>query len=136
MASTYLRTLPSLNDENRAFWTGGANGKLLITQCGDCATWTHPPSPVCPHCMSDNVSPQPVSGTAVVETFTVNYRAWGSGMEIPYVIAIVVLDEQPGLRLTTNIVGIDPEAVAIDMPVRVTFEQDEDVWLPLFTPVA
>lgn len=86
--------------------------------------------------MSDSVSPQPVSGTAVVETFTVNYRAWGSGMEVPYVIAIVVLDEQPGLRLTTNIVGIDPEAVAIDMPVRVIFEQDEDVWLPLFTPVA
>ncbi len=43
-----------------------------------------------------------------------------------------------GLRLTTNIVGCDPEQVAIGMPVRVRFEHHDDngyeVWLPLFEP--
>jgi uncharacterized OB-fold protein len=77
-----------------------------------------------------------VSGKGTVETFTVNYRAWGPGLEVPYTIAIVVLDEQPDLRLTTNILGIDPEKVTIGLRVRVTFEQDEDIWLPMFVPLA
>lgn len=135
MATSYLRTLPVIDDANRAFWTGGAEGKLMISHCSDCGTWTHPPSPVCPKCMSDNISPQPTSGRATVETYTVNYRAWGPGMDVPYVIAIVVLDEQPDLRLTTNIVEIDAEAVTIGMRVTVKFEQDEDVWLPQFAPL-
>jgi hypothetical protein len=36
------------------------------------------------------------------------------------------------LRLLTNIIGCNPEAVRIDMPVSVTFERQEDVWIPLF----
>lgn len=107
----------------------------MISRCGDCGTWTHPPSPVCPSCLSDNVAPQPTSGRATVETFTVNYRPWGPGMDVPYVIAIVVLDEQDDLRLTTNIIDIDAEAVRIGMRVTVRFENDEDVWLPLFAPL-
>ena len=53
----------------------------------------------------------------------------------PYVIAIVELDEQPGLRLTTNIVNCPVEAVHIGMRVRVLFDHREDVWLPLFEPL-
>ncbi|MHB9881299.1 Zn-ribbon domain-containing OB-fold protein [Pacificimonas sp. ICDLI1SI03] len=135
MATSYLRTLPAIDNANRAFWTGGAEGKLMISCCGDCGTWTHPPGPVCPKCLSDNVAPQPTSGRASVETYTVNYRAWGPGMDVPYVIAIVILDEQPDVRLTTNIVGIDAEAVTIGMRVAVRFENDEDVWLPQFAPL-
>jgi uncharacterized OB-fold protein len=48
------------------------------------------------------------------------------------VLAIVELVEQDGLRLTTRIVDISPEAVRIGLSVRVQFEQVEDVWLPLF----
>jgi hypothetical protein len=46
----------------------------------------------------------------------------------------VEMDEQLGLRLTTNIVNCDIQAVAIGMRVRVLFEQCVDVWLPLFEP--
>jgi hypothetical protein len=50
------------------------------------------------------------------------------------VIAIVELDEQSGLRLTTNIVNCDIGGVVIGMRVRVLFERCADVWLPLFQP--
>lgn len=136
MASVYQRTLPLVDDENRAFWQGGADGRLHLPRCQACQYWIHPPSPVCPICLSDDVADDTVSGNAVVETFTVNYRLWGQGMKVPYVIAIVQLVEQAGLRLTTNIVDIDPEAVTMGMPVEVMFEQDDDVWLPLFRPRA
>ena len=48
--------------------------------------------------------------------------------------AAVELDEQPGLRLSTEIVNIDPEAVFIGMSVKVVFEQQEEIYLPLFEP--
>ena len=60
------------------------------------------------------------------------------GPELPYVIAIVELPEQAGLRLTTNVVGCAPEDVRIGMPMRVVFEHhpdpDGDVFIPLFAP--
>ncbi len=67
----------------------------------------------------------------MVATYTVNHQPW-VGPADPYVIAIVELPEQEGLRLTTNIVGIDPDDVAIGMDVTVVFEQHGDVWFPLF----
>lgn len=135
MSDKYQRTLPVIDDENRHFWQGGADGRLHLMRCRDCSYWLHPPSPICPKCLSDSVEADTVSGEGMVETFTINYKVWGTGMQVPYVIAIVELAEQKGLRLTTNIVGIDPGAVAIGMPVRVIFERDEDVWLPLFEPL-
>jgi uncharacterized OB-fold protein len=69
-----------------------------------------------------------------VLTYTVNRHVWEKGLEAPYLIAIVGIDEQPGLRLTTNIVNCAIEDVRIGMRVRVLFESYEDVWLPLFEP--
>lgn len=135
MTGAYQRTLPLLNDSNRFYWTSGAEGVLRLLRCQACRYWLHPPSPVCPQCLGKSLAPEPVSGLATIETFTLNMRAWGPGLEVPYVIAVVVLDEDPGLRLTTNIVGQPPDAVAIGQRVQVTFEQDDDVWLPMFQPI-
>ena len=52
----------------------------------------------------------------------------------PYVIAIVELDEQTDLRLPTNIVGCESGELRCGLPVRVVFEQHDDVYVPLFTP--
>ena len=130
------RPLPRLDVDNRAFWTGGAEGELRIHHCGDCGAWNHPPMPVCRQCLSENVAPEAVAGTGVVDTYTVNYQAWAPGMETPFVIARVTLDGAPGVILTTNIVGSPVDEVAIGDRVRVTFEQHEDVYIPLFEKVA
>ena len=75
-----------------------------------------------------------MSGDATLHTYTVNHQAWIPGFDPPYLVAIVELPEQEGLRLTTNLVNVDVDDVRIGMPVRVTFEHWEDVWLPLFEP--
>lgn len=124
--------LPELQFENVAFWTGGAKGELLISHCKSCSLWIHPALPRCPACRSAEVAPEPVSGRARVYTFTVNRHPWFPGQRVPYVLAIVELVEQANLRLATRLVEISPEAVRIGLPVRVQFEQVEDVWLPLF----
>lgn len=128
------RNLPMLNERNRFFWQAGEHGHLLISRCGRCGHYIHPSAPICPRCYDRNVTPQPVSGRATVTTFTINRHVWEPGLEEPYVIAIVDLDEQEGLRLTTNIVNCPIEDVHIGMPVKVLFERREDVWLPLFEP--
>jgi len=130
------RPLPLLDDENRDFWTGGAEGELRIMKCADCATYIHPPRPVCSNCLSDNVAPEAVVGTGVIDTYTVNHQQWHPAMKPPYVIARVALDDVPGVYLTTNIVGCPVEEVDIGDRVKVTFEQCDDVFLPLFEKLA
>lgn len=134
MSQTYQRTLPVLNDDNRFFWTSGERNQMMLLRCQSCQHWIHPPRPVCPSCYTRDVKPENISGKGTIFTYTLNMRSWGPGLEVPYVIAIVKLDEQSDLNFTTNIVGVKPEDVRIDMRVKVVFEQDEDVWIPLFTP--
>jgi uncharacterized OB-fold protein len=129
------RAQPRLDADNRAFWTGGAAGELRITRCRDCSTFIHPPRPVCRNCLSENVAPEAVPGTGVIDTFTVNYQKWHPALEVPYVIARVALDGAPGVYLTTNIVGSPVEEVDIGDRVRVKFEQHGEVYLPLFEKV-
>ncbi len=124
--------MPRLDSENRAFWTGGAEGELRIMHCNHCHRFFHPPHSVCRHCLSDAVAPKAVAGTGVVDTCTVNYKAWMPDLEVPYVIARVALDDAPGVVLTTNIVECDPESVRIGDRVRVTFEQHDEIYVPLF----
>jgi uncharacterized OB-fold protein len=61
-------------------------------------------------------------------------RTYHPGMQAPYVVALVELDEGP--RLISNVVGCEPEEVEIDMPVRLRFESAGDFLLPRFEPCA
>ncbi|GBL57988.1 hypothetical protein PCLA_09f0049 [Pseudomonas citronellolis] len=65
-------------------------------------------------------------------SYTLNYQPWVADLEVPYVVAIIELVEQQGLRFVSNVIGMDPLQVRIDMLVRVSFLHIEDVWLPLF----
>ena len=70
-------------------------------------------------------------------TFTINHQPWMPVPELPFVLAIVGIEEQDDVRVTTNIVNCPVDDVYVGMPVTVLFEAhpDEDVWLPMFEPV-
>lgn len=129
-----FQPLPYVTDDTAPFWRGGADGSLHIMRCQSCRRWFHPPAPVCPDCLSLDVAAEAVSGRATVAAFTVNHQPWAPGMEVPFVVAIVELDEQADVRVMTRLVDVAPEAVHIGLPVQVTFEEVADIWLPLFTP--
>lgn len=130
-----FRLLPRVGPENEHFWRGGREGELRFLRCGACGHYVHPPSPLCPECLCRELAPEAVSGRAVVHTYTLNHQRWIPGFEPPYLVAIVELEEQQGLRLTTNLVNVDPDEVEIGMAVRVLFEDlGEDIFLPLFEP--
>jgi hypothetical protein len=125
-----------LTADTRPFWTGGAEGQLLIHHCDACGQYFHPPAPVCRACGGRDVSPRPVSGRGVVRAFTINRQAWTPELAEPYIVAIIELADQPGLRLLSNVVGGAPEETEVGMPVQVVFEQQDDVWIPLFEKAA
>ena len=129
------RDLPALNERNRFVWQSGKDGQLRFSRCNDCGYFIHPSAPICAKCRSRNVAPATVSGLGEVATFTINRQVWQKGLETPFVIAVVEIAEQNGLRLTTNIVNCHADEVYIGMKVSVLFDHREDVWLPLFEPV-
>jgi uncharacterized OB-fold protein len=131
-----FRVLPRITALNRHFWTGGAEGELRFLRCQACRTWIHPPAPRCPACLANEVEPEAVSGRGEVLTYTFNHQPWVPAPDHPYPIAIVELPEQQGLRLTTNLVNCEPGDVRVGLRVQVVFEQHEDVFVPLFEPVA
>ena len=133
------RILPKFQEHNRAYWTGGADGQLLIDQCTGCALWVHPPAADCPDC-GGALAARPVSGHGAVFTYTVNHQPFNPTVPIPYVIAIVELAEQADLRIATNIVDCEPDSVYVGLPVEVRFERhdvdDDSLFVPVFAPRA
>ena len=129
------RTLPAIDVDSRAYWTGGGRGELAIYRCAKCRTYVHPPVPFCPHCESRDVAPEATSGRGRVVTFTINQKAWVPGLPVPYVLALVALAEQNDVRLVGNVIGCAPEAVTFGMEVEAVFERHEDLGVPLFRPV-
>jgi len=128
------RSTPAITTDTEAYWGGGADGELRITRCQDCQLYIHPPAPVCRRCSSFNVKPEAVSGHGKVYTCSINRHPWSDESDEPYVVAVVELDEQPELFVTTNIVGAPVDDVSIGMPVQVEFEQVGDAYVPLFHP--
>jgi acetyl-CoA acetyltransferase/uncharacterized OB-fold protein len=128
------RPLPALTPENEFFWTAGRDGVLRVQRSVPCGALLFPPTPICPHCRSTDVEIVEVSGRATVVGATVNHHQWLPRLPPPYVVAIVALEEDDRVRLTTNVVGCEPEDVHPGLRVAVRFEEHGDVWLPLFAP--
>ena len=131
----FTRLLPELTPENTAFWTGGKDGKLMIARCTACGYYVHPPVGICPECLGRQVVPEQVSGLGTIASFSVNYQKWQPDLPVPLVVAIIELKEQKALRLMTNIVNCDTDKLVIGQEARVLFENQEDVYFPLFEPV-
>jgi uncharacterized OB-fold protein len=129
---TFDRPVPATTDRTEGFWKGGEHGELRIARCQTCGWWLHPPLPLCRQCHGRDIQWEKTSGRGTVWSFTINRYKWAAGMEPPYVIAEVELDEQDGLRVLTSLVDCDE--VEVGMKVGVRFERTGDVWVPVFAP--
>jgi uncharacterized protein len=112
---------PRPSRDNRPFWEGTAQGKLLLPRCEDCGFVIWYPRFFCPECASSNVTWFEASGRGTVYACTVTRRGPGPYRDAgPYVLAYVELEEGP--RVMTNIVDCDPHAVKVGQPVEVVFD--------------
>ena len=139
MAETkpYRKPLPRIDEEARGYWEALARHELYFQRCRDCGTKRFYPRALCPVCLSSATEWVRASGRGVVYSFTVTYQNQAPGFreEVPYVLAIVELDE--GVRMMTNVVGCAPDAVRVGMEVEVVFEDvTAEITLAKFRPVS
>jgi uncharacterized OB-fold protein len=110
--------------DTAGFWEATARGELSLCRCEQCRRWQHPPVERCREC-AGTTSFEPVSGAGTVFSFIVANRASVPGFSalVPYVIAVVELDEQPGLRLVSRLAGVEPTEVEIGLRVEAEIEE-------------
>lgn len=127
------RPRPSITDDNRFFFDGACDGRLLMQRCSRCKEITHPPTPACPHCQSFEQEHVECTGHGTVFSFIVNHHPQVPGFEYPLIVAVVELEE--GARLVTNLVDVEPDTVRVGLPVEVEFvATDDELTLPMFRP--
>ena len=133
---TYQKPLPRPNPDTKPFWDGCKNHQLRFQKCITCGHVRWPAAIICPDCHAKETDWITSAGKGKVYSFTVYHQAFHPAFEndIPYVTAIIELDEGP--HLLSNIVGCAPDAVQCDMPVEVTWEDvDAEFSLPKFKPI-
>jgi uncharacterized OB-fold protein len=132
-----LRPIPLPDGLTNFFWDAAAEGRLSVQQCEACGRLQYPPDVVCTECQSESLGHIDVSGRGTLYSFAIVDRAFHPGFvsHLPYVVALVELAEQPGLRIVANVIDADPQSVTVGMPVEVCFERRREMSLPQFRPV-
>lgn len=128
---------PMVDVDSSGFWSALDGGHLAMQHCSACGRFQHPPGETCNQC-AGALEFQPVIGTGEVFSFIVVRHPTVPGYleDLPYAVALVDLDDQPGLRLPARLVDIDPADIAIGMSVQVKIVPlaGGDYRVPVFAP--
>lgn len=131
------KPVPIASEASKFYWDGAKKHRFCIQKCEDCSFLIHPPKVICPNCASTEIRPEQVTGRGTIYSYTIVRRmfhpAWSD--EIPYVIALVDLNEQDGLRVVANIIDADESDLRVGMPVEVMFEDRGEHTVPQFKPI-
>jgi uncharacterized OB-fold protein len=136
---TQSRPLPRPQPETDFYWEKTKAHELWLSHCDDCTTTYFYPRAICPSCFSRNTRWLQSSGRGTLYAFTIAHRSPAPAFadQVPYIAAIVELDE--GAHIPTNLIEIepDPAVVKIGMRVEVVFEDVSDALaLPKFRPAS
>jgi uncharacterized protein len=127
-----------IDHDNKHFYRGWLQKRLLMNRCADCGRWHHPPQPICPECWSGDVAPTEVSGRGTVHLLIrLHQGPPAAGVDYaagPYPVVVVELQEQPALRYTSTIVNYDSGDLRIGAPVVLTWIERSGAPFPVFQP--
>ena len=130
-AKPYLS--PDMDDLAVQFYAECARGRLHFQRCKACNTWRHLPRHGCAACGSPDWEWSPSTGRGRVFSWTVTHQAPFPGFATPYIVAVIELEE--GVRMAAGLRGIDPSALALDLPVEAEMVTvSETAAVPFFIP--
>ena len=136
--SGYQKFLPEgIPDSHLPFWSSLREHQARVQRCDDCGAYRYVPKDLCPRCYSERATWTPIRGTGEVYTYTVVRRAPTPAYQAdaPYVLAHVTMAE--GFRMVARLVGTEPDAVHIGMPVLIAYEDVTPEWTLLtFRPAS
>jgi len=127
------RPPPIVTADSAGFWEAAAEQRLVAQRCGDCGRLRHPPRPMCPQCHSLSIEVVPLSGRGSLYSYSVLHHPQHPAFDYPVLAALVDLEE--GVRLVSNLTGVEPADIRIGMPLEVDFEAREGgTSVPVFRP--
>jgi len=137
--SEYKKPLPTPSHISQPFWDAAKEHRLTYQRCTACGTRVFYPRDICPgpECFGIGTLEWVEStGKGWIYASSISYQPAHPSFagDVPYVLAIIELDE--GVRMHTNVVGIDPKEVAIGMRVEVAWDDvTPEISLPKFRPI-
>lgn len=117
------KPMPVATQISAPFWEGLKARRLLIQQCNACAHWNFYPRRHCPVCLEHDLAWREVDGAATLYSYTVTRIATLPDFmdEMPQKLAVVELAE--GVRINTNLVGLEENEIEIGMALRPVFAE-------------
>ncbi|MGE4340228.1 MAG: Zn-ribbon domain-containing OB-fold protein [Pigmentiphaga sp.] len=131
MATSQSRT----DKYNEAYWSGLAEGVLRMPRCRNCARLQYPMGPCCSHCLGEEFEWIRLSGRGKVYSYVVYHHAFHPSFKhrLPYNVVEIALEE--GVKVISNVVGIEHAAITNGMPVHSVFEWEGEVPVLRFRPI-
>jgi uncharacterized protein len=128
--------IPVPNEVTQPFWDAANEGRLVIQRCQACLRRQHPPHVFCLSCGGE-VDFQPVSGRGRVHAYSFVHEPRNQAFAdvAPYTLAVIELEEQPGLIMLSNLPGVPQDQIRPGLAVEVAFERlTPQIALPQFRP--
>ncbi|BBZ14978.1 OB-fold domain-containing protein [Mycobacterium branderi] len=124
-----------ITHDNAEHYRGRLRRQLLMNRCQSCGHWHAPPRPLCPQCWSFDVTATPVRGEGTIFLAIFLHQGPptpGVDYTVPYPVVTVELDEQPGLRFTSTVIGAGNANIRIGKRVRLGWIERAGAPLPVF----
>ena len=116
---------PVPNDLDRPYWDACNEDRLVLQFCTVCDRYQYPPQKACADCVgADGLTWREISGRGTVYSYGVVFDTPIATLreDQPFTVAVIDLDEAPGINMISHLPGTAAGDVAIGAAVRLVFE--------------
>ena len=116
---------PVPDELDKGFWDACNEDRLVVQNCSACGRLQHPPQAACPQCGSgDHLEWKEATGRGTIYTYGVVYDSPIAVLQAdqPYNVAVIQLEDDPGVTMYSHLPGTDLDEVPIGAAVEVMFE--------------
>ena len=120
------KVIPEPDDLSRPFWDAVNEKRLILQHCSGCNLLQYPPKPSCSQCGSDEkLAWREVEGKGHISSYIVieDGRLDRRIPDQPYNLAVITLDEDPGINFYSNLPGVVVDRVTVGAAVKLVFEE-------------